>query len=122
MRNVIKFILLLLAISMAFSACKKEVAPVQQEQFPNYGLGLIFLPADEYAQLPVAPLPDNVDLKALPTSASLSTPRLVTREARDPVLPGEPRMPDAVSTGMLRQAGLIVIRSTYSVRNMCTTR
>ena len=74
MRNVIKFILLLLAISMAFSACKKEVASVQQEQFPNYGLGLIFLPADEYAQLPVAPLPDNVDLKALPTSASLSTP------------------------------------------------
>lgn len=74
MRKLIKFILLLLAIGLAFSACKKEVTPIQQDQLPNYELGLIFLPADEYARLPDAPLPEGIDLKALPTSAFLPTP------------------------------------------------
>ena len=74
MRKNLKFLLLFLTLGLAFTSCKKEASVAQEDLTPVHEMGLIFLPADEYARIPVAPLPDNIDLKALPTAASLVTP------------------------------------------------
>lgn len=70
MKKTVKLIALVFAIGLAFTACKKDA---QVEQLQNvqqtHELGLNFLPADEYAALPVAETPSI--LKALPTSVSL---------------------------------------------------
>jgi len=74
MQKSIKSLAILLAIGMAFTACKKD-AQVEQQNVQNvqqiHELGLNFLPADEYAKIPVVNTP--LLLKALPTSVSLNT-------------------------------------------------
>jgi len=77
MKNKFKFLVVILALGMAFTACKKD-APIDQQnvqnvqnvQQPLHELGMNFLPIEQYAKIPQVKTPI---LKAtLPSSVMLN--------------------------------------------------
>lgn len=79
MKNKFKFLLVLMALSLAFVTCKKEdaVNPPQDPQLDAqvmHELGLNFLPRAEYDAIQLAKTPEGINLKAIPTSVSLNSP------------------------------------------------
>lgn len=78
MKNRFKFLVVLLALGMAFTACKKDatgdqqnVQNIQNVLQPMHELGMNFLPEEEYAKIPQVKTPAL--LKALPTSVNLKS-------------------------------------------------
>lgn len=74
MKNQIKLLFVLfIALLMGVNACTKDNG-TQSEQLPTHELGALLLPESEYAAIPIAPITDEMKMRALPTSINLVTP------------------------------------------------
>lgn len=72
MKRIIYLLVTSLMIGISLATCTKDEFEEQPEMFQNYLDGVLLLPEDEYAKLPVAKNPD-IDLKGL-FATNLNTP------------------------------------------------